>query len=541
LSLLRGWESPIAWTLVLAVLLGALSYVLLFGLSRGGDTLHAFLLTFFLTQVLSVLLIQPVLIMFGVLWALVVFPALSATLAWIPGVGGLLAPPGGRRGPESETLSGRLEHVSLVQASGAASGLPPDQALLAFSVVGSLASAMFGGLRRWQNSVTARAVAAAERGETAGDVALTAAFLEWSRQRQTQPRVQTQTREPDIETPLSLQSNSKQEGQQAVLKGINNQTVALSAPAPKSPADTNEVQLSLGEDAPGAAAAGATGPPQASTSAFEDTTAVPELAGPEPSAAQEAGQSGDASASAGNSMSSAPQDAPEPDEDDDSSSKPADETESQQGDALTDNPLADHVPEVGLEIASDAGDAGMGGANDTQIALASSKALSPHSIDYSALAAQQIARMVFSGQVPPPSSSSSMRQQMHLVATYLARKCPPALLATMAQRYTHATSDARADNLQRAVRYFLGTSGAEAALTRTLLRPIAPGSEGIPAIDEVHIIAETSGALAGETGASETSGAASVSSVTAASEDVAAHDVRTSAASKLTGGGHPGN
>ena len=299
-SALRGWEGVIAWAIVLVVFVLLLTYVLLFGLSRGSDTLRAFLLTFFFTQVVAVLLVEPFLITAGIIWALVLFPALSASLSWVPCLGSILSPPGGIGGPEAATLSGRLEHVSLVQAAGAASGLPADSALLAFSVVSSLASAMFGGLGRWRRGVTARAVATGERAQAAGDAELAEAYLAW----------------------------------QSSAHGL------------------------------------------------------PSIATSEPML-----------------------------EDEESGSTPRASSEE---------------------------------ADKRALARASGR------VDYHSLATAQVARMVFSGRVPPPSSASALRRQVQLVSRYLAQRCPPAVIAIMAQRYADATGGAPTDDMHRAMVYFLG-------------------------------------------------------------------------------------
>ncbi len=290
-------------------------------------------MTFGLTQVLSVVVVQPLLITAGVFWALVVFPALSASLSWVPGLGALLSPPGGQAGPEAATLSGRLEHVSLVQAAGAASGLPPDHALLAFSVVSSLASAMFGGLGRWRRGVTARAVATGERAQATGDTELAQAYQQWQQHKQGLPAISAAALVTDEEAPAARSGSSAIAGEQ-------------------------------------------------------DQTA------------------GAAHAVRGK-------------------------------------------------------------------------------VNYKALAAAQVARMVFSGRVPPPSSAGSLRRQVQLVATYLSRRCPPALLATMAQRYAEATADSTADDLRRAMAYFLGKSHAGAS---DLTVAMSDESLGADQVDEVASI-----------------------------------------------------
>jgi len=326
-SALRGWESVIAWAFTAVVFAGLLSYVLIFGLGRGSDTLRVFLLAFVISQATAMFVVQPLVITLGVLWALVLFPALSDALSWVPGVGALLAPPGAGSGSEASTLSGRLQHVSLVQAAGAASGLSAENSLLAFGVVGSLSSAMFGGLGRWRRSMTARAVASSERAAARGDSTLADAYSAWQDSRCALP------------------------------------AVGRSAPAPGD------------EEAPQAQS----------------------------------------------------------------------------------NPLAAHMPSSPLPATCLA----PSDRSEQRVPFppgqrsAGARAL-PGGVDYRALPAAQVARMVFSGRLPPPSSASNLRHQTQLVVAYLSRHCSPDVLRTMAERYARATCDAEADELQRAVKYFVG-------------------------------------------------------------------------------------
>ncbi len=307
----------LAWGMVLVVFGALLGYVLLFGLSRGDRVLGAFLLTFVVSQVLAIVVVQPLLIAFGVLWALLLFPALSSLFSWVPGLGALLSPPGGQNGPESATLSGRLEHVTLVQAAGAASGLPADHAMLAFSVVTSLASAMFGGSTSWRRRKAARAVATVQQAQA-----------------------------------------SRQQGEAAVAAELEAKYDAWSRGGSDVRAQRDGTLAALTELQATAAA---------------DTEQAPAA-------------------------------------------------------ATRHNAVMQLTPESDVPAGS---------------------------IDYTALAAAQLASLVFSGRMPPPSSTASLRRQLHLIATYLARRCPPALLRTMAERYRRATADASASDLQRALRYFV--------------------------------------------------------------------------------------
>ena len=171
-SMLRGWETAIAWLTVLALVGMMLFYVLLFGLARGDDVLLSFLEAFGLSQVMALLVMQPAMIFLGVVWCFVVAPVMRHYLAWVPLVGSLLSPGGSAATGSGASLSGRLQNVSMVHASGHASGLSPDEALLAFSDIGAISAAMSAGGTAWRRRQEARALGVAHRLAKAGDDSL---------------------------------------------------------------------------------------------------------------------------------------------------------------------------------------------------------------------------------------------------------------------------------------------------------------------------------------------------------------------------------
>jgi len=171
-SLLRGWETSIAWLSVLALVGLLLFYILLFGLSRGDDVMLAFMETFGITQLIALLVLQPALILLGVVWGFVLAPVTQHYFAWIPIVRTLMSPSAQNGQGAGSSLSGRLQHITMVQASGRASGLSRGEALLAFSDMTAISAAMSAGGTAWKRRQEARAFAVALRLARNGDDSL---------------------------------------------------------------------------------------------------------------------------------------------------------------------------------------------------------------------------------------------------------------------------------------------------------------------------------------------------------------------------------
>ena len=80
-------------------------------------------------------MVQPLVMLAFLVAAFVVWPPLAPYVVWLPmlgpALGGLIVVQALSRGPAG-VLTRRLEHVALLRAAGAASGLAPDTAVVAF-------------------------------------------------------------------------------------------------------------------------------------------------------------------------------------------------------------------------------------------------------------------------------------------------------------------------------------------------------------------------------------------------------------------------
>ena len=163
ISWLLGWETPLAWLGVICAHALMLSFILLFGLSRGPGVLLSYVQTFCTTQAVVFLLIHPALILLSMLWSLVLRPSVSPAVAWLPGCGVYCLGLGGRQGPHSRGLSARMEHLTLLRASGRATGLQSHEALVALGSTPVLHAGREGGTVAWLRRQVARAFYAMQR------------------------------------------------------------------------------------------------------------------------------------------------------------------------------------------------------------------------------------------------------------------------------------------------------------------------------------------------------------------------------------------
>ena len=112
-------------------------YALLFGQRQSPAAAASLVAAWAWSLALSLLVLEPLLLLGALVWALLALPALAAALAWLPGglgraaVGPAVADALGFAGAPG-ALAGRLELITLPRAAAAAGGLPAHAALAAF-------------------------------------------------------------------------------------------------------------------------------------------------------------------------------------------------------------------------------------------------------------------------------------------------------------------------------------------------------------------------------------------------------------------------
>ena len=128
-----GAATRSAWLTVLAVIGGCLFYVVLFGMTQPAGATESFVIAFFFSQLFSSIVIAPCVLAAALVYQLTVAPA---WITWWYG---------GKKTSHKllgkTSLTGRLKHMTLVRAAGAASLLAPDEAMAALSDPSSVAAA----------------------------------------------------------------------------------------------------------------------------------------------------------------------------------------------------------------------------------------------------------------------------------------------------------------------------------------------------------------------------------------------------------------
>ena len=118
----------------------------------------SFAVAFFTSQALTLVVIQPVAMLAVTVFTFILWPAWLPYIAWIPTLGPMLAGQAAAMlqvdGAASSSLTGRLENLTLVRAAGAASNLPPEQAVVAYGVGAVMSAAMAGVLRAGSEAAT---------------------------------------------------------------------------------------------------------------------------------------------------------------------------------------------------------------------------------------------------------------------------------------------------------------------------------------------------------------------------------------------------
>ena len=121
-----GIAARTAWLLSAFVTGGCLFYVVLFGMTQPTGATSTFLSTFFISQFWGQLVQAPITLCIMLVFNFAILPVWAPWLALYKG--GTKAPLTSRT-----ALTGRLENLALVRATGSASSLSPDEALAAFS------------------------------------------------------------------------------------------------------------------------------------------------------------------------------------------------------------------------------------------------------------------------------------------------------------------------------------------------------------------------------------------------------------------------
>jgi hypothetical protein len=129
-----GAATRTAWLSVTAVTGGCLFYVVLFGMTQPAGATASFVTAFFMSQLFSSLVIAPCTLAAILVYELAVAPAWN--MWWWGGKSSK-----NDKAASKTSLSGRLKHLTLVRAAGAASLLAPDEAMAALSEPKSVAAA----------------------------------------------------------------------------------------------------------------------------------------------------------------------------------------------------------------------------------------------------------------------------------------------------------------------------------------------------------------------------------------------------------------
>jgi hypothetical protein len=156
--------------LLFCYIVPVLYYIILFGSYHGSTLTLELQKGFWIAQATAAFVTDPLLQLLFLYLSVVILPVWIAAFGWLPYCPKASSP----RRAVREVLSGRLERFAFIQAAGAASGLDPARAILAYSVAGVVGGAMtrkFGRTRQRMQSRrrnAANAAAAAEMGDGEG-------------------------------------------------------------------------------------------------------------------------------------------------------------------------------------------------------------------------------------------------------------------------------------------------------------------------------------------------------------------------------------
>jgi len=152
-------EGIFAYSVTLAWMGFCLYYVLLFGLYQGEEATYSFMQDWAISQAFASFGLAPLAFLIIILWMYVIWPTWLPYLIWVPGLGKVLASREARAinaSDGSASLSGRMEHLTLVRAAGYASMLSPQTAILAYGASAAVAAA-YGGIASAVSKITGRA------------------------------------------------------------------------------------------------------------------------------------------------------------------------------------------------------------------------------------------------------------------------------------------------------------------------------------------------------------------------------------------------
>jgi hypothetical protein len=131
----------VAYCAVSAWLGFCLYYVALFGLYQPQDTMLSLVGAWVQGTAQAMIITQPLVALVMLVWSYVVWPAWLPYLMWIPRVGPLIAGKAATASATasgSQSLTGRLENLTLVRAAGYASALPPEAAVIAYGATAGI-------------------------------------------------------------------------------------------------------------------------------------------------------------------------------------------------------------------------------------------------------------------------------------------------------------------------------------------------------------------------------------------------------------------
>lgn len=135
-------------TIVTHMLLGlvmawCLYYMLVFGMYQPKSVLLSWMWAYGADQAVGIFIIAPKLTLVNVVWKFGIWPSWAPWIMWIPVVGPLLASKQLKAMATedgSESLTGRLQNLTLIRAAGFASYLSPDNAVIAFGATTAMAA-----------------------------------------------------------------------------------------------------------------------------------------------------------------------------------------------------------------------------------------------------------------------------------------------------------------------------------------------------------------------------------------------------------------
>ena len=137
-------NAVIAFVMLALVLAFILWFILSFGITRGRKVISAFMWTFWVSQIITLVINDPLTLLGAIVWAITCGPRLEKQLSWIPFCG---AEDEASRYSGASALAGRVENVALMHAVGATVGLGAGDSLLVFSTTAALSAAFVQNYR----------------------------------------------------------------------------------------------------------------------------------------------------------------------------------------------------------------------------------------------------------------------------------------------------------------------------------------------------------------------------------------------------------